>query len=201
MILLPFGRGVFRLQAIGTPARRAGAPVRRGMRFDLLPFGLGVFRLQAIGTPARRAARWGRLWGCAPFAAPLASPPKHPQRKFSTSFRWRGHASYAAGASLSRYARSGDLPPRRVNAIPCFPFDQSPFQPTLIVSLRPKDFTKWKAPITRGICHFAFRRPSSEAGRGVAFLKLARAKRGRWLVLSEFAKYAFFWPDKEKSCF
>ena len=33
--------------------------------------------------------------------------------------------------------------------------------------------------------------PSSEAGREVAFLKLARAKRGRWLVLNEFAKYAF----------
>ena len=31
----------------------------------------------------------------------------------------------------------------------------------------------------------------SKAGRGVAFLKLARAKRGRWLVLNEFAKYAF----------
>ena len=25
--------------------------------------------------------------------------------------------------------------------------------------------------------------------------------RRRWLVLSEFAKYAFFWTDKEKSCF
>ena len=31
----------------------------------------------------------------------------------------------------------------------------------------------------------------SKAGRGVAFLKLARAQRGRWLVLGEFAKYAF----------
>ena len=29
---------------------------------------------------------------------------------------------------------------------------------------------------------------------------LERTRR-RWLVLSEFAKYAFFWPDKEKSCF
>ena len=47
----------------------------------------------------------------------------------------------------------------------------------------------------------SFRRSPSKAGRGVAFLKLARAKRGRWLVLSEFAKYAFFWPDKAKSCF
>ena len=45
----------------------------------IMPFGRDIFRLQAIGTPARRAARWGRLWGCAPFAVPLASPPKHPQ--------------------------------------------------------------------------------------------------------------------------
>ena len=47
----------------------------------------------------------------------------------------------------------------------------------------------------------AFQRSPSKAGRGVAFLILARAQRGRWLVLDEFAKYAFFWPDKEKSCF
>ena len=47
----------------------------------------------------------------------------------------------------------------------------------------------------------AFRCPRSKAGRGVTFLILARAKRWRWLVLREFAKYAFFWPDKEKSCF
>ena len=40
------------------------------------------FARQAIGTPARRAARRGRLWGYAPFAAPLASPPKHPQEGF-----------------------------------------------------------------------------------------------------------------------
>ena len=40
-------------------------------------------------------------------------------------------------------------------------------------------------------CLSAFRRPPSKAGRGVAFLKLARAKRGRWLVLRESAKYAF----------
>ena len=31
----------------------------------------------------------------------------------------------------------------------------------------------------------------SKAGRGVAFLKLAGAKRRRWRVLGEFAKYAF----------
>ena len=45
------------------------------------------------------------------------------------------------------------------------------------------------------------RHPPSKAGCGVAFLKLAAAERRRWLVSCEFAKYAFFWPDKEKSCF
>ena len=49
--------------------------------------------------------------------------------------------------------------------------------------------------------NFAFQHSSSKAGRGIAFLKLAEAKRKRWEVLGEFAKYAFFWPDKEKSCF
>ena len=34
-----------------------------------------------FGTPARRAARWGRLWGFAPFAAPLASPPEAPLKE------------------------------------------------------------------------------------------------------------------------
>jgi len=49
------------------------------------PPGVIVRRLAKFGTPARRTARWGRLWGFAPFAAPLASPPKHPQEKFSAS--------------------------------------------------------------------------------------------------------------------
>ena len=90
-----------------------------------------------IGTPARRAARWGRLWGYAPFSAPLASPPKHPLRAFSISAGLRGHASYAAGASLTRCARSGDLPPRRVNAIFRFRFGQCPLQPNPMMVLVP----------------------------------------------------------------
>ena len=36
-----------------------------------------------LGTPARRAARRGRLWGCAPFSAPLASPRSTPLKVFS----------------------------------------------------------------------------------------------------------------------
>ena len=50
-------------------------------------------------------------------------------------------------------------------------------------------------------CLSAFRRPPSKAGRGVAFLKLARAKRGRWLVLDEFAKYAFFGLKRKRRNF
>ena len=47
----------------------------------LLPFGYGISPSGEDGTPVRRAARWGRLWGCAPFAAPLASPPEHPPKR------------------------------------------------------------------------------------------------------------------------
>ena len=124
LFLPPCGRGVRPPAKFGTPAWRAISPVRRGgILCSCRPAGAGFRRIAKFGTPARRAARWGRLWGCAPFAAPLASPPKHPQRRFSASIRWRGHASYAAGASLSRSARSGDLPPRRVNAIASFRFE------------------------------------------------------------------------------
>ena len=48
---------------------------------------------------------------------------------------------------------------------------------------------------------FAFRCPRSEAGRGVAFLILARAERRRWLVLREFAKYAFFGLTRQNPVF
>ena len=48
---------------------------------------------------------------------------------------------------------------------------------------------------------FAFRCPRSEAGRGVAFLILARAERRRWLVLREFAKYAFFGLTRKNPVF
>ena len=47
----------------------------------------------------------------------------------------------------------------------------------------------------------AFRCPRSKAGRGVTFLILARAKRWRWLVLREFAKYAFFGLTRQNPVF
>ena len=110
-----------------------------GRLLTLLPFGHGGSPPGEVGTPVRRAARWGRLWGCAPFAAPLASPPKHPRRGLSASLVLRGHAARAAGASFPRYAQSGDLPPRRVNGIVRFRFGQNPLQrniPTMLYALK-----------------------------------------------------------------
>ena len=63
--------------------------------------------------------------------APLASPPKHPKRKFSDFLERRGLAARAAGASFPRCAQSGDLPPRRVNAIARFRFGHNPLQPNI----------------------------------------------------------------------
>ena len=50
-------------------------------------------------------------------------------------------------------------------------------------------------------CLSAFRRSSSKAGCEVTFLKLAAAKRRRWLVLDEFAKYAFFGLKRKRRDF
>ena len=43
--------------------------------------------------------------------------------------------------------------------------------------------------------------PPSEADRGVTYLKLAAATRRRWLVLDEFAKYAFFGLTRKNPAF
>ena len=120
----PSGAGFRPPAELGTPSRPCVFGCPSGTEFHLPA---------KFVTPVRRAARWGRLWGYAPFSAPLASPPKHPLRKFSIATGWRGHASCAAGASFSRYARSGDLPPRRVNARERFRSDQSPLQPNTIM--------------------------------------------------------------------
>ena len=47
-----------------------------------------------------------------------------------------------------------------------------------------------QSSISRYLVSQKFQPPSGD-GRGVAFLILAGAQRGRWLVLGEFAKYAF----------
>jgi hypothetical protein len=55
--------------------------------------------------------------GLRPLRGPPCIPPEAPPKKgFQLPESGEGNASDAAGASLTRYARSGDLPPRRVNA-------------------------------------------------------------------------------------
>ncbi len=94
-----------------------------------LPFGHGVSPSGGVwdACPARGK---GGLLGAAPLLGPLCTPPGAPPKKrFQFSSGNEGNASPAAGASLPRCARSGDLPPRRVNARGGFRFDQHPLQP------------------------------------------------------------------------
>ena len=58
-----------------------------------------------------------------------------------------------------------------------------------------------KSPFTIGALDYVLYRSPSKAGRGVAFLKLARAERRRWEVLGEFAKYAFFGLTRKNAVF
>ena len=99
--------------------------------FFLLPFGLvippsgGVWDACAACDFASPA--WGRggLLGAAPLLGPLCTPPGTPPKKrFQFPSGNEGNASPAAGASFPRFARSGDLPPRRVYARVRFRFDQ-----------------------------------------------------------------------------
>ena len=91
---------------------------RRGLVFAMglcCPAGAEAFSLILFGTPARRAARWGRLWGFAPFSAPLASPPKHPlvlPRPTNTVFRGRLRTNLAdVSASVLYDAAPGNSLP------------------------------------------------------------------------------------------
>ncbi len=95
-----------------------------------LPYGHGVSPFGKVwdacaacdfASPARGK---GGLLGAAPLLGPLCTPPGTPPKKcFQFPSSYEGNASYAAGASLTRSARSGDLPPRRVNARELFRFE------------------------------------------------------------------------------
>ena len=136
-LLLPCGHGVSPSGEIwdACAARDFASPARG--KNHCCPAGKAFRRPAKFGMPVRRAARRGRLWGSAPFAAPLHPPRTTPQEALSTSLAWRGHASYAAGASLPRSAHSGDLPPRRVNARVRFRFERCPLQPNPMILLVP----------------------------------------------------------------
>ena len=88
-----------------TFAARLQEKAKRGLSFErgfLCPAGAGAFLFLLLWPPARRAARRGRLWGCAPFTAPFASPPKHPAGAFQHPTFCEGCAAFAAGASSLR---------------------------------------------------------------------------------------------------
>ena len=100
-------------------------PVGQGVSFSG-----GVWDACAACDFASPARGKGGLLGAAPLLGPLCTPPGTPPKKrFQFPSGYEGNASPAAGASLTRSARSGDLPPRRVNAIPRSRFVQSPLQP------------------------------------------------------------------------
>ena len=68
--------------------------------------------------------------GLRPLLGPPCIPPEAPPKKgFQLPQNGEGNAAIAAGASLTRCARSGDLPPRRINARRLFRSDKAPFQP------------------------------------------------------------------------
>ena len=92
------------------------------------PAGAAFRRPATFGTPAR--GRGGQL-GAAPSLAPSALPPEHPLKGASITAKLRGHTARAAGASFPRCVRSGDLPPRRVNARSGLRSGWIPFQPKI----------------------------------------------------------------------
>ena len=69
LLFLPYGSDVSPSGEVETPAWRAVSPHLLAGEILLIfrPCGHGVSSSGGVGTPARRAARWGRLWGYAPF--------------------------------------------------------------------------------------------------------------------------------------
>ena len=143
--MLPCGHWIPPSGEVGTPVRRAA---RRGRLWGCARQSNAKHRFAGLGRHRRnnrRAERHGYqsltarqsrnlllISGrvdCVNPPAPLASPRSTPL-SFQFPQNGEGNASYAAGASLTLCARSGDLPPRRVNARERFRFDQTPFQPT-----------------------------------------------------------------------
>ena len=129
-MITPSGRGAFSfICPSGMRFRRLAklGRLRGGERPCLIParnYFVVFIALRAWCFAVRRswdacAARGkvGPVMGLRPLRGPPCIPPRStPQRGFSATHGLRGHAAQAAGASLPRCARSGDLPPRRVNA-------------------------------------------------------------------------------------
>ena len=175
---------------------------RGNVRLIFLPFGHRISPSGEIWDACAARGKVGPVMGLRPLRGPpLHSPRSTPKEGFQFPSGGEGNASLAAGASLTRCARSGDLPPRRVNAKVRFRFVQSPFQPIIRAKLLLKNL-RVPPPFN---CTFPVFLPSIVLHQKLVVaspsLYSPQRMRGRWLVLREFAQYAFFWPDKEKSCF
>ncbi len=93
--------------------------------------------------PPPAGARRGRLWGCAPFSAPLASPPKHPAglvaSPHSHGLALKGFPNFAVPRGLRGFrcgsflAALGDLPARRAMPVGGFALNASFGDVTLAV--------------------------------------------------------------------
>ena len=107
--LCPAGTGAFFLCCLGrlrrggeTFAARLQEEAKQGLSSErrlVCPAGTRAFLFMLFGPPPAGARR-GLLWGCAPFSAPLASPPKHPASGFQLPYGNEGCAASASGASL-----------------------------------------------------------------------------------------------------
>ena len=70
--------------------------------------------------------------GLRPLLGPHCIPPRStPKRDYQLPQCGEGNAAVASGASFPRCARSGDLPPRRVNAREGLRSGWIPFQPKI----------------------------------------------------------------------
>ena len=109
----------WRLRSGAAEAMKQGLSFERGF---LCPAGTEAIFYLLFGPPPAGARR-GRLWGCAPFSAPLASPPKHPAglvaspHSHGLAFKGLPYPSVPRGlrgfCSGSFLAALGDLPARR----------------------------------------------------------------------------------------
>ena len=118
----------------------------------MLPCGHCISPSGEVWDACAARGKVGPVMGLRPLLGPPCIPPEAPPRALSITTGWRGHASYAAGASLTRCTRSGDLPPRRVNARVRFRSGQNPLQPNTAENLMVKKYSLTFPTIPQTFC-------------------------------------------------
>lgn len=127
----------------------------------LLPCGHEVSPSGDVLDACAARSKVGPVMGLRPLLGPPCIPPKHPLRKvfnFRSMARTRG---LCCGSFPFSLRCSGDLPPRRVNAIPSFCFGQRPFQPTIMAKLLLKKLRASVSLPSNSLYHCAFPRHRS----------------------------------------